>query len=328
MPELERERGLSRRGRAAVLEEMRFFNHIMADHGRLIRGSLDLGEDALIREADHLAGVFASLEERSRAINPDDVGRFDVLLGETIRHLADLDTLKLELERDIARCTVHAIIGAEVLAHVHRELLFYLGFLRRASGEPTPFRRDLELPDGDTRMLAVPRRLIGETPEPLDAIALEYGLFWVHAHAEHAMVLAQHVRPEGQRRLFEQLEGWQKDLDALEREGRRAFARLGDADEARYDRRLHGRVARWAAEALATMARWRNYLAGLFDELRRCAVPGGQTNFWPGLAHHMRMEADYLIDALREVLAVAEERGPRDGHRGSVREVGREDWKA
>ncbi|MGE5507891.1 MAG: DUF2935 domain-containing protein [Chitinophagales bacterium] len=326
MLEAERERRTGGPWLRAVLEEMRFFDHIMADHGRLLRGSLDLGEDALIRQADHFAGVFTSLAERSQAMDPADEMGIRALVNETIPHLMDLDTYKLDLERELTRCTVHAIIGAEVLAHIHRELLFYLGFLRRTLDQPTPLRRELDLPDGDTRMLAVPRRLIGRTPDSLDAIALEYGLFWLHAHAEHAMVLAQHTRPAGQRRLHDALEAWQRDLAALERDGMHLFTRM--RDEERPGRRLHSRVAHWAAESLAAMVKWRNYLASLVDELRRCAIPSGQTNFWPALAHHMRMEADYLVEALRQVLSAAEERGRRDGRMEFSREMEREDWRS
>ncbi|HHW14366.1 MAG TPA: hypothetical protein GXX28_05470, partial [Firmicutes bacterium] len=48
----------------AVGDEMRFFDFILADHGRVIRGILDWSEDERIRRGDRFAATFAALEAR------------------------------------------------------------------------------------------------------------------------------------------------------------------------------------------------------------------------------------------------------------------------
>lgn len=288
----------------AVLKEMRFFDGILADHGRVIRGMLDLGEDPYIREGDRFAVAFTELLRKAGQAEPGD-DQTARLAAETAPLVEELIAFKRELHRLLELCRIQAIFNADLMDHVRREALWYLGMLDRALGQPPPRRRELELPDGETRALLLPRYLIGRIPADLNVVSMEYTLFWVEIHAEHAAILALHVRPVVQRDLHRELTDWAGDLGRLRAEGRRVFADP-QADDRRRTSALTKNVSRYNREVTARLTGFRNYLIRLVEELRHCRVPTGQVNFWPALAHHMRREADYLLDALRRVTAAAE----------------------
>lgn len=294
----------------ALKDEMTFFNQIMADHGRVLRGTLDLGEDALIREADRFVTVFEGLQTRLRPAKGNAILE---LALETHETLDELLAFKRQAQRLLSQCEIQAIFEPALVDHIRREGLWYQGMLARPLGRPAPRRRDLELPDGDTRAVLVLRGLIGRIPADLEVVSLEYDLFWLEIHAEHAMVLASHTRPLVQSRLRRQLEEWQRDLDRLRQEG----ARLSDSRrrrEPRRDRpgRFDPAVARYNREVRQVVTRFRNFLVDLVEDLRHCRVPAGQANFWPSIAHHMRLEADYLLDALQRIDEAAGGRSPQD----------------
>lgn len=288
----------------AVQKEMRFFDAIMADHGRVIRGMLDLGEDPFIREGDRFAAAFTELNRKAGHAELGD-DQTAMLVGETAPLVEELIAFKRELRRLLELCRIQAIFGPELMDHVRREALWYQGMLDLALGRPTPRRRDLELPDGETRALLLPRRLIGRVPaDHLNAVSMEYTLFWVEIHAEHAAILAQHVRPVVQRPLHRELTDWAEILARLRAEGRRVFTPL-ETEAERRTPALKREVARYNREVSDRLTGFRNYLIRLVEELRHCRVPTGQVNFWPAMAHHMRREADYLLDALRRITAAA-----------------------
>jgi hypothetical protein len=299
----------------ALQDELRFFNHILADHGRVIRGMLDLGEDALIREGDRFTARFTALtgvgDQAVRGVwdgGPAPVAEVAALVEEFV-------AFKAELLRLLELCQVQAIYPPALIAHARREALWHLGMLQRAQGRPAPRRRDLDLPDGELPALLVPRRLLGRVAVNLNVAALEYALFWVKDHEEHAALLAQHTRPLGQRRLHHTLLAWEKGLHELHRQGVALLDHLRRSEERRHlPPQLEPAVRQYAGLVSTVMVRFQNYLAELVEDLRHCRVPAGQTNFWPSLAHHMRQEADYLLDALLRVKAAADGRPPGEGY--------------
>ncbi|HHW13422.1 MAG TPA: DUF2935 domain-containing protein, partial [Firmicutes bacterium] len=224
---------------------------------------------------------------------------------ETAPLVEEFIAFKKELHALLEQCRVHAVFEPAILDHLRREAVWYLGMLARALGQPTPFRRELGLPNGNVRAALVPRRLIGRLPVSLNVVSLEYDLFWLHLHQEHAALLKTHTRPESQRRLYRLLASWEDDLGGLLRQGEQIFERLAARDRLRQPS-PNQEVARFNRRLSALMTRWRNYLLDLTESLRFCRVPTGQANFAPAMTNHLRLEADYLLEALHRIATAAD----------------------
>lgn len=287
----------------ATWEEMRFFNPLMADHGRVIRGMLDLTEDSRIREGDRFALVFAALAEQVGQAPPaaEDIAP---LVAGTIPTVENFIAFKQEAQNLLEQCRIQAILPAYLVSHIRREAEWYLGMLGKPLGRPTPLRREFLLPAGETRAILLPRHLIGQVPANLNLVAMEYDLWWVHVQRDHAKIAADHTRPESQRRLHRHLSAWDTDFERLWQKGQRLFEHLYAAGHLRRPT-LTPEVVRYNRELSGTLTRWRSYLMSLEEDLRRCQVPSGQTNFWPALPTHFRLETEYLLEALHRLEGAA-----------------------
>lgn len=284
----------------AALAEVRFFSRIMFEHAKFIRGGLDptREQEAFIRRADRFARGFGRLEEAADE-NSCKTGRIRGLVEESLKLTAALRDFQSELACLIEACRATAILPAALIVHITKEADFFLGLLYRFCDRPGITREALGLPDGSCRALLLPRLLIGCFPADLNILALEYGLFWIKGHQEHAEALGLYTRPRMQTELNESFAIYENEFGALYNEGTALIGATAGT------RALAPAWAGWLARAVALTVRWREFLAALHRDLLACQVPTGQINIYPLIVDHMRREADYTLDALNRILTAA-----------------------
>lgn len=106
-----------------------FWNGIMSEHGKFIRGLLDPSEDDLIQQANDFAGIFAELTKAARmAFN-----QLELLSQVTRRSMSatvDIRNFKEQGTAGILDCRIRSIILPLLSDHVLREANHYLKELR------------------------------------------------------------------------------------------------------------------------------------------------------------------------------------------------------
>ena len=270
----------------AALDEMTFWLGIMADHTKIIRNGVDLTEENLFRRSDRFAQRFDSLLANiSRYECFRNTREMYRVAGEVIDATSNLADFKLIVAEQIRNCRVLGILPADLLEHTREEAIYFIGKLKRLRHEPTPYRSELGLPNGNTRTLSIPRLLIPSYPELLTEIFYEESLFHIQIHFEHAEVLALFFRPRVQHELVMATVEWMARLKTLYDDVHTAYIACLD-----YHDLIPG------VEAELTL--WRDFLACLFIGLVNCTVPTGQINIWPRVIDHMRREADYYLEVL------------------------------
>jgi hypothetical protein len=97
-------------------ETRRFWDHIMADHAKVVRGLLDPSEAELFMSADRYAKMFDSLEQ-----NPSQ---------DPTEPLLEFGEFKETLTRGRIECRIQAVILPLFADHLLRELRHYLRLLQ------------------------------------------------------------------------------------------------------------------------------------------------------------------------------------------------------
>ncbi|MDI3280783.1 MAG: DUF2935 domain-containing protein, partial [Bacillota bacterium] len=275
----------------AVKEELRFWVGIMDDHAKFMRNGFDPTEEELFRRADELARELDEVKRRVDAFSETTPRREVAEVEErAVGAVRRLRGFKLEVIRGIRECRILTELPAELIDHLRREADYFLGVVDFLHRRPLPRRDELGLPDSDRPVHVLPVQLIPFFRRQAFAIGVDLSLFWLKVHAEHAGVLVLFYRPVVQADLIRRTSNFQQELDLL-------YRRALEVDERRSGLRELLREVRPAME------QWRDFLAQLFEEIRRCRVPTGQVNFPARLADHMRREADYylaIISVLRE----------------------------
>jgi hypothetical protein len=271
----------------AVLDEMLFWNLQLDEHARLIRSGVDLGEDKVFREADQYVGLYDCLMNLLRTpginTNPLMVKR---ALRQTKALAAGLREFKMEVENGIAECRIKAMIPADLVNHIRRELDFFIGNLDAVTGGPIPTWEDLGLDHSNRKVSLVPRMLLDELQgQAVCRASLEEMLFWLHISEDHAKLLAGYFKP---------IEQAQFTQDALQ---------YGAEFERLYQLTFQGRDQRGNLPGLMHSAAelnqsWLNYLLELNRMLATCQIPGRQINLWPALGVHIYREQGYFQSVL------------------------------
>jgi hypothetical protein len=114
---------------AEILEQELFWNRIMAEHSKFIRGLLDPTEDDLIQTANHFACEFDMLTAEAKAAI-DMTVPLPKVTGDSLRATEQLRNFKAQGAAGILDCKVKSIILPLLADHVLREANHYLHMLR------------------------------------------------------------------------------------------------------------------------------------------------------------------------------------------------------
>lgn len=111
-----------------IKKQEQFWDEIMGEHSKFIRGMLDPSEDELIYTANNFSNEFEELEERLKQAKAD---------AEALKKLTEINTIAVKQLRDfkqngtdgILNCKVKSIILPLLADHVLREANHYLRLL-------------------------------------------------------------------------------------------------------------------------------------------------------------------------------------------------------
>jgi hypothetical protein len=112
-----------------LIELELFWNHIMEEHSKFIRGYLDPSEKALFEKANNFADEFEALLEKTMALekNPQAL---PAVTRESIARVTELRNFKHQGAVGILECQIRSIIPPLLSDHVLREANHYLRLLK------------------------------------------------------------------------------------------------------------------------------------------------------------------------------------------------------
>jgi hypothetical protein len=275
---------------AALLDEMRIWVRIVAEHLKFHRGGLDpnIEQDDIFRKLDKLArkiDIFYS--EIINCQSVEDVG-FDNLFDETLNLITRARNLQANLYEGINNCEILSILPEGDAGHMLRETERFLGSMGRMIGRPAPTREQLGIPGGDIRVQAIPRMLITEQPRSARITdILEEIMFFSRVHGEHAKHIAMTVRPGS-------LEDIRQQALSFERKFMNIMERATAVEEAgRGVKQLVNRTGKLLGE-------WKAFLCAFVKDAATCGVFPGLINTWPLQLDHFIRETDYVAGLLEQ----------------------------
>jgi hypothetical protein len=112
-----------------LIELELFWNHIMEEHSKFIRGYLDPSEKALFEKANNFADEFEALLEKTMSLekNPQAL---PAVTRESIARVTELRNFKHQGAVGILECQIRSIIPPLLSDHVLREANHYLRLLK------------------------------------------------------------------------------------------------------------------------------------------------------------------------------------------------------
>lgn len=111
-----------------LIEEEIFWNDIMEEHSKFIRGYLDPSEKQLFKTANHFAEQFDKLEEDTKALLTNS-NNLNKVTKESYNLVTELRNFKRQGTEGLLACKVKAIMPALLGDHVTREANHYLRLL-------------------------------------------------------------------------------------------------------------------------------------------------------------------------------------------------------
>lgn len=111
-----------------VLEQEEFWNHIMGDHAKFIRGLLDPTEEDLINTANNFANIFDQLTAASNAAMNNSLS-IERLTADSMAATEELRNFKAQGTEGIIECKIKSIIIPLLADHTLREANHYLRLL-------------------------------------------------------------------------------------------------------------------------------------------------------------------------------------------------------
>lgn len=113
-----------------TVEQESFWNEIMGDHAKFIRGMLDPTEEALINIANEFAERYEQLTEEAENLKKI-MNNMDNVTQQSLRTTREFRNFKTQGVEGILGCKVKSIILPLLADHVLREANHYLRILRR-----------------------------------------------------------------------------------------------------------------------------------------------------------------------------------------------------
>lgn len=118
----------------SIINQEAFWNRIMAEHSKFIRGLLDPTEDELIKTANNFANIFDELtKEAKAAVNKTIHSTIPSTANVTVKSLKATEQIrdfKAEGTKGILKCKIRSIIVPLLGDHVLREANHYLRLLK------------------------------------------------------------------------------------------------------------------------------------------------------------------------------------------------------
>jgi hypothetical protein len=112
-----------------LIELELFWNHIMEEHSKFIRGYLDPSEKALFEKANNFADEFEALLEKTMALEKKPQA-LPAVTRESIARVTELRNFKHQGAVGILECQIRSIIPPLLSDHVLREANHYLRLLK------------------------------------------------------------------------------------------------------------------------------------------------------------------------------------------------------
>lgn len=112
-----------------AIKEEDFWNDIMGEHAKFIRGMLDPSEEELIKIANNLANKFDALKKESSSIM-DKVMATTKLLEDSIKATMEIIKFKQQGTEGILNCKIKSLIIPLLADHTLREANHYMRVLK------------------------------------------------------------------------------------------------------------------------------------------------------------------------------------------------------
>jgi Protein of unknown function (DUF2935). len=112
-----------------ALEQEMFWNRIMAEHSKFIRGLLDPAENVLISTANYFGNEFDQLTEEAKAAM-DNTVPFEQVTTDSLTATKEIRDFKAQGTQGIMECKVKSIIIPLLGDHTLREANHYLRLLK------------------------------------------------------------------------------------------------------------------------------------------------------------------------------------------------------
>ncbi|MBE6068478.1 MAG: DUF2935 domain-containing protein [Clostridium lundense] len=112
-----------------IVKQESFWNEIMAEHSKFIRGMLDPTEEVLIEMADKFGDEFEDLNKRALKLF-DDMSKIKEVTRDSLKATTKLRDFKIQGTEGILSCKVKSIILPLLSDHVLREANHYLKALK------------------------------------------------------------------------------------------------------------------------------------------------------------------------------------------------------
>jgi hypothetical protein len=109
-----------------AVEQQRFWNRIMAEHAKFIRGLLDPTEEALIKTANLFGNEFDVLTAKAIKLND----KISEITEEDLKATKDIRNFKAQGTAGLLNCDIRSIIVPLLGDHVLREANHYLRLLK------------------------------------------------------------------------------------------------------------------------------------------------------------------------------------------------------
>lgn len=115
-----------------MLRQEQFWNRIMAEHAKFIRGLLDPTEQALIDTANNFAKEFDALTTKALNIH-DDINYMQQLTTESLKATSDIRNFKAQGTEGLINCKIKSLIFPLLADHTLREASHFLRLLNAFS---------------------------------------------------------------------------------------------------------------------------------------------------------------------------------------------------
>lgn len=112
-----------------LIQKELFWNDIMDEHAKFIRGYLDPSEAKLFNIADQFAKKFDELESATKALQSNPAN-FNSVTNNTLNLVTELRNFKRQSTEGLLSCKIKSIMSPLLADHVTREANYYLRLLR------------------------------------------------------------------------------------------------------------------------------------------------------------------------------------------------------
>jgi hypothetical protein len=118
-----------------VIEQELFWNRIMGEHAKFIRGLLDPSEEALLEAANKFGKEFEKLsKETLETMEKETTTTIQTITYESMRSTQNIQNFKTAGTEGILNCKVKSVILPLLSDHVLRESNHYLRLLKNYTG--------------------------------------------------------------------------------------------------------------------------------------------------------------------------------------------------